>query len=94
MITEHQEIARYRLDDRLRAAEAHALRKADRATRKADRATRQNTGLAGEVSSPRRELAGALRRLADRLEPRLDARIEARIEAQPRHRRTGLSVVR
>jgi hypothetical protein len=83
MITEHQEIARYRLDDRLRAAEAHALRKADRATR-------QDADPASEVSSPRRELAVALRRLADRLEPRLDARIEA----QPRHRRTGLSVVR
>jgi hypothetical protein len=37
---------------------------------------------AGETSGPRHELAGVLRRLADRLEP------------QPRHRRTGLSVVR
>ena len=83
MITEHQEIARYRLDDRLRAAEARALRKADRVTR-------QVADGDSEVSSPRHELAGALRRLADRLEPR----IEGRIEAQPRHRRTGLSVVR
>jgi hypothetical protein len=83
MITEHQEIARYRHEDRLRAAEARALRQADRATR-------QDADPASEVSGPRHELAGALRRLADRLEPR----IEARIEAPPRHRRTGLSVVR
>ncbi|WP_432943142.1 hypothetical protein ACQPXM_39720 [Kribbella sp. CA-253562] len=72
MITEHQEIARCQVAEQLRQAEQRALRKQDRA----DRQT------AYGVNAPRRELAGVLRRLADRLEP------------QPRHRRTGLSVVR
>ncbi|TWD80310.1 hypothetical protein FB561_1383 [Kribbella amoyensis] len=72
MITEHQEIARYQVAEQLRAAEARALRKADRASRPEE----------ARVSAPRREIAGALRRLADRLEP------------QPRHRRAGLSLVR
>jgi hypothetical protein len=67
MITEHQEIARYTVAEHLRAAEARALRK----QQKADR-----------VSGPRHELAAVLRKMADRLEP------------QPRHRRTGLSVIR
>jgi hypothetical protein len=72
MITEHQEIARYQVAEQLRLAERRALCKQDRA----DRRTTEG------VNAPRRELAGVLRRLADRLEP------------QPRHRRTGLSVVR
>ncbi|TCM46082.1 hypothetical protein [Kribbella sp. VKM Ac-2568] len=72
MITEHQEVARYQVEEKLRAAELRALRKEDRATRRA----------ASGPSGPRHELATVLRRLADRLEP------------QPRHRRTGLSVVR
>ncbi|ONI68042.1 hypothetical protein BWI15_33890 [Kribbella sp. ALI-6-A] len=72
MITEHQEIARCQVAEQLRQAEQRALRKQDRADREA----------AYGVNAPRRELAGVLRRLADRLEP------------QPRHRRTGLSVVR
>jgi hypothetical protein len=58
MITEHQEVARYRIAEQLQAAEARALRKDHRKTAKAHR-----------VSGPRHELAGALRRLADRLEP-------------------------
>lgn len=72
MITEHQEIARHQVAEQLRLAEQRALRKQARADR------RTTYG----VNAPRRELAGALRRLADRLEP------------QPRHRRTGLSLVR
>jgi hypothetical protein len=71
MITEHQEVARYRVAERLRAAEARAQRHEQREAAKAER-----------VSGPRHELAGALRRLADRLEP------------QPRHRRPNLSVIR
>ncbi|TCO38652.1 hypothetical protein EV646_12026 [Kribbella antiqua] len=67
MITEHQEIARYKVAEQLRAADARALRKGPRADR---------------VGGPRHELAVVLRKMADRLEP------------QPRHRRTGLSVVR
>ena len=67
MITEHQEIARYRIAENLRAAEARALRKQQKA---------------GRSGGPRHELAVVLRKMADRLEP------------QPRHRRTGLSVVR
>lgn len=72
MITEHQEVARYQVEEKLRAAELRALRKEDRATRRA----------ASAPSGPRHQVATVLRRLADRLEP------------QPRHRRTGLSVVR
>lgn len=71
MISESQEVARYRIDEQLRAAEAHALRKECRRTRHPSRASR-----------PRHELAGVLRRWADRLEP------------QQHQRRTGLSVVR
>jgi hypothetical protein len=58
MITQHEEVARYRAAEQLRAAEARALRKEDRAARRA----------AGP-SGPRHELAGALRQLADRLDP-------------------------
>ncbi|MEU4287550.1 hypothetical protein AB0E63_04950 [Kribbella sp. NPDC026596] len=53
MITEHQEIARYRVAEQLRAAEARAQRH--------DRKPATN--------GPRHGLATALRRLADRLEP-------------------------
>jgi truncated hemoglobin YjbI len=72
MITEHQEVARHRVAEQIRAAEMRALRNESKVALRA----------AGETSGPRHELAGVLRRLADRLEP------------QPRHRRTGLSVVR
>jgi truncated hemoglobin YjbI len=72
MITEHQEVARHRVAEQLRTAEMRALRNEKKDALRA----------AGETSGPRHELAGVLRRLADRLEP------------QPRHRRTGLSVVR
>jgi hypothetical protein len=71
MITEHQEVARYRVAEQVRAAEVRARRNEQREERAVEGA-----------SGPRHELAGVLRRLADRLEP------------QPRHRRTGLSVVR
>jgi hypothetical protein len=72
MITEHQEVARYRIAEQTKAAELRAQRKQQREALRAE----------GEPGGPRHELAGVLRRLADRLEP------------QPRHRRTGLSVVR
>jgi hypothetical protein len=71
MITEHQEVARYRVAEQLRAAEARAQRHEQREAAKPHR-----------VSGPRHELAGALRRLADRLEP------------QPHHPRPGLSIIR
>jgi undecaprenyl pyrophosphate synthase len=58
MITEHEEIARYRVAENIRTAESHALFREERAAR---RAARQY--------GPRHELARALRRLADRLEP-------------------------
>ncbi|MFF0339460.1 hypothetical protein [Kribbella sp. NPDC004875] len=81
MITEHQEIARYRVAEQVRAAEARAQRH--------DRSTR---------TGPREGLASALRRLADRLEPasrRLaEPAARALTEPQPRHRGTGLSIVR
>jgi hypothetical protein len=81
MISEQQEVARYRVAERLQAAEARAQRNE------------------GKVrSTPREGLAGALRRLADRLEPasRRLAEPAARVlaEPQPRPRRTGLSIVR
>jgi hypothetical protein len=72
MISEHQEVARYRVAEQIRVAELRAQRNEYREALRAG----------GEAGGPRHELAGALRRLADRLEP------------QPRHRRTGLSVVR
>jgi len=73
MITEHQEVARYRVAEQLKAAEARA----ERHNRKAGR------------TGPRHGLASALRRLADRLEPQRKP-----AEPQPRHRATGLSIVR
>ena len=63
MITEYEEVARYRVAEQLRAAEARAQRR--------DRKP--------EGNGPRHGLATALRRLA---------------EPQPRHRGTGLSIVR
>jgi predicted component of type VI protein secretion system len=80
MITEHQEVARYRVAEQLQAAEARALRRGDKPRR-----------------AGRHGLATALRHLADRLEPaRLADRLEParRPEPQPRHRGTGLSIVR
>lgn len=71
MITEHEEIAKYRVAEQIRAAEAHALLRECKDARRAERTT-----------GPRHELAGVLRRWADRIEP------------EPRTRRTGLSVVR
>lgn len=58
MITEHQEVAGYRVAEQLRAAEARAQRHDRRTAAKAHR-----------TGGPRHELAVALRRLADRLEP-------------------------
>ncbi|NEA36082.1 hypothetical protein [Streptomyces sp. SID13031] len=72
MISEHHEVARYRVAEQIRVAEMRARRNEQRDALRAD----------GSNGGPRHELAGVLRRLADRLEP------------QPRHRRTGLSVVR
>ncbi len=71
MISEQQEVARYRVAEQVRAAEIRAQH----------REQLDDSDEAGG-RGPRHELAGVLRRLADRLEP------------QPRHRRTGLSVVR
>ncbi|MFK4083038.1 hypothetical protein ACI2LF_02945 [Kribbella sp. NPDC020789] len=53
MITEHQEVARYRVAEQVRAAETRAL------LHENDEADR----------GPRHGLATALRRLADKLEP-------------------------
>ena len=81
MITAHQEVARYKVAEQLHAAEARAMLH----DRKANR------------TSPREGLASALRRLADRLEPtRRLAEPASRVLAdqQPRHRGTGLSIVR
>jgi len=80
MITEHQEVARYRVAEQLRAAEVRAMLH----DRKANR------------TSPREGLASALRRLADRLEPSRLTEPASRVLAdqQPRHRGTGLSIVR
>jgi hypothetical protein len=75
MITQHEEIARYRVAEQLRAAEARAQR---------------NDRKPARTGGPRHGLATALRRLADRLEP-ASRRLA---EPQPRHRGTGLSVVR
>jgi hypothetical protein len=81
MITEQQEVARYRVAEQLRVAEARARLHQDR--------TR---------TSPRESLAIALRKLADRLEPasrRLAEPVTRPLtEPQPRHRGTGLSIVR
>lgn len=72
MITiDHAEIARHRLAERLRVTEHDAVRRDLRRTRRAARS-----------SGARQRMAGALRRLADRLEPR------------QRQNRPSLSVVR
>jgi hypothetical protein len=81
MISENEEIARYRIAERVQAAEARALHRQD--------TTR---------TSPREGLAGALRKLADRLEPASRRLTEPTTrplpEPQRRHRGTGLSIVR
>ena len=82
MITEHQEVARYRVAEQLRAAEA-------RAQRHDARRTERSTGQ--KQTGPRHGLAAALRRIADRLEPIAAPRVT---EPVARHRATGLSVVR
>ncbi|MGW6281009.1 hypothetical protein [Kribbella sp. NPDC055071] len=81
MITEHQEIARYRVAEQVRAAEVRAQLR-----------DRKQTGTTG----PRHGLATALRQLADRLEPASRRLTEPQVQPQPqgRHRGTGLSVVR
>ncbi|MFI6829417.1 hypothetical protein ACIBG5_20155 [Kribbella sp. NPDC050241] len=80
MITEHQEVARHRVNEQLRAAEVRAERHGRKATR---------------TSGPRYELAGVLRRIADRLDPQRRLDSQRRLaEPQPGHRGTGLSVVR
>ncbi|MFG1623992.1 hypothetical protein [Kribbella sp. NPDC049227] len=82
MITEHQEVARHRVNEQLRAAEVRAERHGRKATR-----TR--------TSGPRYELAGVLRRIADRLDPQRRLDSQRRLaEPQSGHRGTGLSVVR
>jgi hypothetical protein len=82
MITEHQEVARYRVAEQLRAAEARAQRHDARQTERSN--GQKQTG-------PRHGLAAVLRRLADRLEPIAAPRVT---EPVARHRATGLSVVR
>jgi hypothetical protein len=59
MITVHEEVARHRIAEYIRAAESDALFREERAARRA----------AAGQHGPRHELASALRRLADRLEP-------------------------
>jgi hypothetical protein len=56
-LSEHEEIARYRLQDRIRDRERHALLRESRRT-----ARRTSAG-------PRHRIATALHRLADRVEP-------------------------
>ncbi|WP_433163464.1 hypothetical protein [Kribbella sp. CA-247076] len=63
MITEHQEVARYQVAEKVRQAEIQARRRQVRESLKVD-----------QVSAPRHTLATALRRLADRLEPQAHAR--------------------
>ncbi|GAA1548347.1 hypothetical protein GCM10009804_00870 [Kribbella hippodromi] len=80
MISEQQEVARYRVAEQVRAAEARA-----------HRSDRQPRG------GPRKGLAAALRRLADKLEPvrsTSDSFNQPLPGPQPRHRGTGLSIVR
>lgn len=81
MITEQQEVARYRVEDQLRKIEARALRYNGK--------PRIRT---------RTRFAGLLHKLADRLEPasrRLTEPATRQLtEPQPRHRGTGLSIVR
>jgi hypothetical protein len=81
MITEYQEVARYRVADQVRAAEARARLRDGRPR-----------------TSVRETMAGALRKLADRLEPASRRLTEPAVrpltEPQARHRGTGLSIVR
>jgi hypothetical protein len=79
MITEHEEIARFRVAERVRAAEERALYAEGRTP-----------------GGARKGLASALRRLADKLEPARLTEPATRIltEPKPRHRGTGLSIVR
>jgi len=83
MFTEYEEVARHRVAERARAAEARAARHGREPRR---------------TSRPRHGLATVLRNLADRLEPaRLADRLDpaSRLpEPRPRHRGTGLSIVR
>ncbi|MET9313625.1 hypothetical protein ABZX12_17525 [Kribbella sp. NPDC003505] len=73
MLSEQQEVARYRVEDQIRRIEARALR------------------YNGEPRvSARTRLATMLHTLADRLEPAT----RPLTEPQPRHRGTGLSIVR
>jgi hypothetical protein len=81
MITEHEEIARYRIAEQLRAAEARA-RLHDRKPRKSPR-----EGLAGVLRKLADKLEPSSRRLTEPV-----ARV--RTESQARHRGTGLSIVR
>ena len=81
MLSEQQEVARYRVEDQLRRIEARALRYNGK--------PRVRT---------RTRFAGWLHKLADRLEPasrRLTEQASRPLtEPQPRHRGTGLSIVR
>ena len=85
MITAQQEVARYRVDEWLRTADARAQR-----LRAAEAGAERHDREPVRTNSPRHGLATALRRLADRLEP-ASRRLA---EPQPRHRGNGLSVVR
>jgi hypothetical protein len=58
MITEQAEVARYRVAEQIRAAEAHALLKESK-----------EAGRPAGSTGPRHELAGVLRRWADWIEP-------------------------
>jgi predicted alpha/beta-hydrolase family hydrolase len=81
MISEQQEVARYRVAEQLRVAEARA---------------RLHDG--SPRTTLRESMAGALRKLADKLEPASRRLTEPATrpltEPQPRHRGTGLSIVR
>jgi hypothetical protein len=57
MMTEHQEIARYRIEENIRTAERHAMLRESRRQSKRPR------------PGPRHQLATVLHRLADRVEP-------------------------
>lgn len=57
MISQQQEIARYRIEENIRTAERHAMRRERRRESKRPR------------PGPRHQLAAALHRMADRVEP-------------------------
>ncbi len=76
MITEHEEVARYRVAEQIRAAEARAQRKE---AAKPARHGRSAARTGHRPPPPGRPARARIRRLA---------------EPQPRHRGTGLSVVR